>query len=202
MTTERTNRRDEILEAATRLFIDHGYAATSVRQIAEAVGCTEAALYYHFKHGKRALLQAAVESNVPDLLSVLDTCQDAASMRDLVARFGTGMAELGQRKSERLRWLMAEFRRLNPGERALLHQKYLAFFERLVTLVARFVPDPKQARYAAILMLLVPFGYSKLFLEVEIIEVIDLDPRTLIDTFAGVMAAAYAPGSRDEDIGP
>jgi len=64
---QKTNRRDLIVETAARLFIEQGYTATSVRRIAEAVGCTEAALYYHFKDGKRQLLQAVVESEISQL---------------------------------------------------------------------------------------------------------------------------------------
>ena len=71
---ERINRRELIVQTAATLFSKQGYAATSVRQIAETVGCTEAALYYHFKEGKRALLQAVIEDKTPSFLSVLENC--------------------------------------------------------------------------------------------------------------------------------
>lgn len=40
--------RDRILDAALDLFIEQGYEKTSLREIAERVGVTKAALYYHF----------------------------------------------------------------------------------------------------------------------------------------------------------
>jgi AcrR family transcriptional regulator len=40
--------RERILDAAMRLFIDQGYDKTSLREIAEALGITKAAVYYHF----------------------------------------------------------------------------------------------------------------------------------------------------------
>ncbi|MER7609869.1 helix-turn-helix domain-containing protein [Nocardioides sp. NPDC127503] len=40
--------REQVLEAAARLFTSKGYAATSTREIAEAVGIRQASLYYHF----------------------------------------------------------------------------------------------------------------------------------------------------------
>src|SRR4051795_8635031 len=40
--------RAEIQEAALTLFTEHGYDATSMREIAEQLGITKAALYYHF----------------------------------------------------------------------------------------------------------------------------------------------------------
>jgi AcrR family transcriptional regulator len=41
--------REQILQSAAKLFIQHGYYGLSMRQIAESVGVTKAALYYHFK---------------------------------------------------------------------------------------------------------------------------------------------------------
>ncbi|MFC6294309.1 TetR/AcrR family transcriptional regulator [Lactiplantibacillus daoliensis] len=38
-----------ILDAARKLFLKHGYAATSTRDIANAIGITQPALYHHFK---------------------------------------------------------------------------------------------------------------------------------------------------------
>ncbi len=40
--------RDEILDAAAELFTDLGYANTSTRRIADAVGVRQASLYHHF----------------------------------------------------------------------------------------------------------------------------------------------------------
>jgi AcrR family transcriptional regulator len=56
-TAEVTRRR--ILEAANTLFAERGYAGTSMRDIAEHLGMTSAALYYHFP-AKEELLSALV----------------------------------------------------------------------------------------------------------------------------------------------
>jgi AcrR family transcriptional regulator len=40
--------RDRILDVALDLFIEQGYDKTSLRQIAEPLGFTQAAIYYHF----------------------------------------------------------------------------------------------------------------------------------------------------------
>jgi AcrR family transcriptional regulator len=55
-----TDTRQRILDAATELFVERGYEATSLREIAERVGVTKAALYYHFP-GKEDLLRALLE---------------------------------------------------------------------------------------------------------------------------------------------
>jgi AcrR family transcriptional regulator len=41
--------RTKIQQVALELFTEHGYEATSLREIAERLGVTKAALYYHFK---------------------------------------------------------------------------------------------------------------------------------------------------------
>src|SRR2546430_17554951 len=45
----REDTRSRIQEVALELFTEQGYEATSLREIAERLGVTKAALYYHFK---------------------------------------------------------------------------------------------------------------------------------------------------------
>jgi AcrR family transcriptional regulator len=49
--------RERILDVALDLFIDQGYDGTSLREIAERLGVTKAALYYHFE-AKEDILMA------------------------------------------------------------------------------------------------------------------------------------------------
>lgn len=49
--------RDEILDAARNLFLKEGYAAVSMRRIAQKVGCSVGTLYLHFAD-KDAILAA------------------------------------------------------------------------------------------------------------------------------------------------
>ncbi|HAM25299.1 MAG TPA: TetR family transcriptional regulator [Microbacteriaceae bacterium] len=46
---------EQILDAAARLFVERGYAATSTRAIADAVGIRQASLYYHFANKEQIL---------------------------------------------------------------------------------------------------------------------------------------------------
>jgi AcrR family transcriptional regulator len=52
--------REQILDASLRLFSEKGFARTSVRDIAQAAGITDAAIYYHFS-SKRDLFEALIE---------------------------------------------------------------------------------------------------------------------------------------------
>ena len=56
----KVNRRREILQAAERLMHLRGLAGITTREIAQEVGCSEGALYFHFK-GRLELLVAMLE---------------------------------------------------------------------------------------------------------------------------------------------
>lgn len=59
--SDATDRRGAILDAAETLFAQRGYAATSVREVADAAGVTPAMVHYYFGN-KRLLLRAVLES--------------------------------------------------------------------------------------------------------------------------------------------
>jgi AcrR family transcriptional regulator len=63
--------RARILDAARALFADRGYAGTSMRDLAEALGMTKAALYYHFP-GKADILLALVEPLLDELDAIAE----------------------------------------------------------------------------------------------------------------------------------
>lgn len=56
--------RDRILEAALDLFARYGFAGTSVRQLARAVGLRESSLYNHFP-SKEAIYHALLDAHGP-----------------------------------------------------------------------------------------------------------------------------------------
>ena len=52
---ERTATRQKILNAARRMFVQHGYQATTMRAIADRIGYTPTAIYHYFRD-KNALV--------------------------------------------------------------------------------------------------------------------------------------------------
>ncbi len=52
-----SSTRDRILDIALELFTEQGYDKTSLRDIAERLGTTKAALYYHFERKEDILLE-------------------------------------------------------------------------------------------------------------------------------------------------
>src|SRR5512141_3202105 len=69
--SEPRDLRRAILEAAKHLFIEQGYHGLSMRQIAEAVGVSKAALYYHFRD-KEELFLAILEIYLDEIEAIID----------------------------------------------------------------------------------------------------------------------------------
>ena len=59
--------RQRIIGSAVDLFYLHGFEGTSMRNIARSVGCTQAAIYYHFRN-KEELLYTIVDQFAKDML--------------------------------------------------------------------------------------------------------------------------------------
>jgi AcrR family transcriptional regulator len=56
--------RERVLEVAQQFFMENGYAAVRLKQIADALGMKQASLYYHFPGGKKDLFVAAMRHNM------------------------------------------------------------------------------------------------------------------------------------------
>jgi AcrR family transcriptional regulator len=77
---ERTRR--QILATAQRLFTELGYDATSLQMIADEMGLTKAAVYYHFR-AKSDILHAAMQPGIERLEALLE---EGAGIRGRRAR--------------------------------------------------------------------------------------------------------------------
>jgi len=76
--------RERILDVALELFNEEGYDATSLREIAERLGVTKAALYYHFKSKADILL--ALHLRLHEMgAGILDELDALPDERDAVA---------------------------------------------------------------------------------------------------------------------
>jgi AcrR family transcriptional regulator len=72
--------RERILDVALELFNEQGYDRTSLRQIAERLGLTKAALYYHFKSKEDILLELHLRVHAlgREALEQIDSLDDAS----------------------------------------------------------------------------------------------------------------------------
>ncbi|SDD21592.1 TetR/AcrR family transcriptional regulator [Glycomyces harbinensis] len=82
--------RERIQQTAIALFSEHGYEHTSLREIAEHLGVTKAALYYHFKT-KEDIAASFFESYAVDLDRISDWGEtqprDLATRTELLRRY-------------------------------------------------------------------------------------------------------------------
>lgn len=77
---------ERIMEEATRLFAEKGYAATSVREVAEAAQVTKPTLYYHYG-SKEDLFLAAVRAQTDRLQRIVCGALDGDGSVRLRLRF-------------------------------------------------------------------------------------------------------------------
>jgi AcrR family transcriptional regulator len=72
----RPSRRPQIVAATEKLIRTRGLANATTKAIAAAAGCSEGALYVHFK-SRSQLLLAVLEESLPDMLVPLRALNDA-----------------------------------------------------------------------------------------------------------------------------
>jgi AcrR family transcriptional regulator len=72
MTATKGDTRARLLDTALGLFTVHGVEGTSLQMIADALGVTKAAVYYHFRT-KDEITEAVAEPGLRELTTLLDS---------------------------------------------------------------------------------------------------------------------------------
>ena len=147
-------KRQAILKAATRLFLEKGFENTSVRDITEAAGVSRVTFYAHFG-GKETLFQAAIQERCASM-----TGDDLFSaIRELPARQALetfGLRFLGLLETEESRRLTRLLMAQAPERPLMARLFYEAGPRRVQENLARtleslagreglFIPDPLRA---------------------------------------------------------
>jgi AcrR family transcriptional regulator len=138
--SKRTNRRSEILRAAEDLMVTQGLTGVTTRQISEKVGCSEGALYVHFK-GRLELLLAMLEESLPDMLDPFRTLQESIGRNSPHANLEmaiTGIYKFQSRVAPLFGSLFAEPKLLEAYRKYLTSQNKgphlsIAVLERYIT---------------------------------------------------------------------
>jgi AcrR family transcriptional regulator len=162
--------RETILREAHRLFVEQGYAATSIKQIALAAGCATSALYYYFEEGKPQILRTVIHAYIGDTLHLLQGQEEVTSLADLLQRFGTMILSSMPEMMTNNSWLQLEFPRLNEEEKQHVRAVFLDLHRFLVQQIARFVASEEQATQLAWMLVCIYNGYEQLFVRLEVNE--------------------------------
>src|SRR5208283_3116875 len=106
----KADRRTAILQAAEELMLSRGLSGVTTRQIAEEAGCSEGALYVHFK-SRLELLLAMLEESLPEMLGPLRTLQRQVGRGSPQVNLATalrGIFRFHQRATPRVAGLFAD----------------------------------------------------------------------------------------------
>ncbi len=110
-------RREEIFSAAARIFNEMGYAATSIQDVADAVGILKGSLYYYID-SKEDLLFQVIEDVHQGALERLEEWRaiEGSALVKLRA-FIEGHVENNARNLEKIGVFFHDFRSLSPKRR-------------------------------------------------------------------------------------
>ncbi|MFQ3220421.1 MAG: AcrR family transcriptional regulator [Paraglaciecola sp.] len=115
-------KRNRILEEATILFFDQGYAGTTIDAIAKRLQVTKPFIYSYFKN-KEAILAAVCETGVNESLEVLQKALSTdGSYRDIFIQTLWQVGNVVIKRQACIVTYLREIKKLNPqdGQRILL----------------------------------------------------------------------------------
>jgi len=136
----RGDTRARIQQVALELFAEQGYEATSLREIAERLGVTKAALYYHFK-SKEDIVRSFSEDHFTRMDALIDWARQQPAGRatghEILERYLTILME-GSDVFRFLEQNQATLRSADAGK-----HRFEQFRPRLYALVDLIIgPDP------------------------------------------------------------
>ncbi|MFM8322046.1 MAG: TetR/AcrR family transcriptional regulator [Chloroflexota bacterium] len=158
--------RRQVLEAAEALLLERGYRGLSMREIAEAVGVTKAALYYHFKD-KEELLLAILDAYLVDMEARLAALADEAlPARDKIQRLVAMILSQPAEKRALIRLSSQEMAQLgHPARQSFDRVYHTRFLDRIQAILQHGMQtgelrrvDPGMAAWA-LLGMLYPYFY-------------------------------------------
>ena len=98
---EARDTRTRIQAVALELFTEQGYDATSLREIAERLGVTKAALYYHFK-SKEEIVESLTSDQIKRVETMIEWAQGEPptieTRKEFLRRYAEGMLSSNHHK--------------------------------------------------------------------------------------------------------
>src|SRR3954464_3544169 len=90
-TTSAADTRQRLIEVAVDLFTRHSFAGTSLQMIADELGFTKAAIYYHFRT-RDQLLVAVMDPLLHQIRRVVDLAESQRTPRTQMSAMVEGFA--------------------------------------------------------------------------------------------------------------
>lgn len=162
----RTNTREQIRAIALELFAERGYDKTSLREIAERLGVTKAAVYYHYRT-KEEILASLLDEHVAGMDAIIEwgegqpaTAETRRAIIERYSAFLTGPAD-SEEAPQLIRFLQesqTSIKELNSGA------EMRARFERLSALLVdpdSTLADKMRSRLALVALHFGAFAFDQ-----------------------------------------
>lgn len=134
-TATREGRIDEIHRAAARLFADKGYVATSIQDVAEAVGMLKGSLYYYIDSKEQLLFDVIRGAHEPPLANVRALRDSDAPALEVLRRFVENHVAALVDDIDPITVFFHSFRHLSPAHQDVIvaeRHEYDEFVRRLI----------------------------------------------------------------------
>ncbi len=128
MATETYNK---ILSSANRLYVQQGYTATSMRQVAETAGIGKATIYHHFPN-KQSIVMALLQRNLTRMEEALQSVRAETEPRHRIQVAAEASVNFLFESAD----IMQIVRREVPGGRDQMQSSFSRFFQEYMTLLA------------------------------------------------------------------
>jgi AcrR family transcriptional regulator len=129
MTTSETY--DKILQTARRLFVQKGYTATSMRQVADQAGIGKATIYHHFPH-KQAIVMALLNKNISRMDETMQLVRAEGDPRRRIQIAAAASVNFLLEAVD----IMQIVRREVPGGRDQMQTGFMKFYQEYIHLLA------------------------------------------------------------------
>ncbi|MDP2644504.1 MAG: TetR/AcrR family transcriptional regulator, partial [Desulfobacterales bacterium] len=121
--------KEHILEVAVKLFGERGFSATSIREIANKLDISVAALYYYF-NSKEDLLFTIIESIGNDLLDILRKAkEDSDDPLQQLKNMMVGQICLVPKKRNGIKVFVEEQHNLSTADQKVIYQQHRKIYD-------------------------------------------------------------------------
>ena len=128
-------RYDDLVELSTRLFSEHGYDATTVRMIADAMGVKSGSLYSHIDSKNEVLVRIVISVAEDFFEGARAASASAGDARERLRALCRAHLEVLDRRQHAVRVYYDEWRKLDPESRrwiVKLRADYEACFTEVI----------------------------------------------------------------------